>query len=316
MDTRITIIAALGVGNEIGKNGSLLWHLKDDLKRFKEITTGHSVIVGRKTYESILHTLGKPLPNRKMVVISRNEIELPDGCVLVHSFEDALKEVGKEEVFVIGGAEIYTLALPYANKMCITRVASADTDADTFFPKWDEDEWKMKSQEGHPKDTNNDHTFVWEVWEKKKKLFVELQHSRSLEQTNVMERIAKRGECPFCIENLQKEHTLPIEEKKYWIVTENQYPYAQAKKHILIISKKHAERLEDLSLSAFKQLGTIVKELERLYMVESGALCMRFGNPQFNGGTVNHLHFHFIVPKKPEEGSEPLRFRISGKLKN
>jgi len=135
----VSIIAAVGRKREIGINGSLPWHLPEDLKRFRGLTTGHTVIMGRKTYESI----GGPLPDRINIVITRNQNYEAPGCLVVHSIEEALTRTNQgSETFIIGGAEIFTQALPFVEKMYITAV-DKESPADTFFPELDPSEWKI-----------------------------------------------------------------------------------------------------------------------------------------------------------------------------
>jgi dihydrofolate reductase len=155
----ITIIAAIDSNYGIGKNNQLIWHLPADLKRFKSKTTGHHIIMGRKTFES----LGKALPNRTSIIISRNNhFQVPEGCILVKSLEEALKIASFDETpFIIGGAEIYKEAMPIAEKLEITHVHHA-FEADAYFPKIDSTIWKEESREEHKADEKNkyDYSFV------------------------------------------------------------------------------------------------------------------------------------------------------------
>ena len=159
----ITLIGAIGKNRELGLGNKLLWHLPDDLKRFKEVTRGHAVIMGRKTYESI----GRPLPERKNIIITRDAEYAAPGCEVVHSIEEALKTVsGDNEAFVIGGGEIYKLALPYANKMDLTLV-DVEQRADAYFPEFNSEEWRVTSEEVHEADERHPCRFVFRVYEKK-----------------------------------------------------------------------------------------------------------------------------------------------------
>ncbi len=134
---KINIISALSsYNNAIGNNGKLLWRIPDDLKRFKRLTMGHAIIMGRKTFESI----GKPLPGRMNIVVTRNENYSADGCMVAHSLDDALlsaKRTENEDVFIIGGGEIYKQAIPYVDKLYLTLVDDRK-DADVFFPDYSE----------------------------------------------------------------------------------------------------------------------------------------------------------------------------------
>ena len=159
----ITIIAAAGKNNELGKNNDLVWHLPDDFKRFKKLTTGHHIIMGRKTFESF----PKPLPNRVHVVITRNKNYHPDGVVVVHSISEAL-EIAKddEQPFIIGGGEIYKLGLDVSDKIELTRV-HGKFEADTFFPEIPMEEWELIHEEVHEKDERHKFSFTYQTFVKK-----------------------------------------------------------------------------------------------------------------------------------------------------
>lgn len=136
---QVSIIVAMANNNAIGKDNKMPWHLPADLKHFRQLTTGHYIIMGRKTYESI----GKPLPNRTSVIITRNTDYKAEGGVVVESIEEALekaKGAGEKEVFIIGGAQIYEQTISMANRIYLTKI-DADFEADTFFPKLSK-EWK------------------------------------------------------------------------------------------------------------------------------------------------------------------------------
>lgn len=152
---KVIIIAALSENNVIGKDNKLPWHIPEDLKRFKKLTSGSPVIMGRKTFESILDFLKKPLPDRVNIIITRNKNYEYKGInnhdvKLVSSIKDAIKEAEKysEKVFVIGGAQIYKLAMPFATDMELTLVHK-EVEGDTFFPKFDKSEWGTKEKEDH-----------------------------------------------------------------------------------------------------------------------------------------------------------------------
>ncbi len=157
-----SIIVAIAKNNAIGKDNQLLWHISEDLKYFKRITSGHTVIMGRKTFESI----GRPLPNRTNIIISRNFPETV-GMTVVSSIEEALQRTaGEEEVFIIGGGSIYREAMPKADRLYITHVDTV-CEADTFFPDIDLSQWKEVSREDHCKGENFPHPFSFVVYERK-----------------------------------------------------------------------------------------------------------------------------------------------------
>jgi len=153
----ITMIAAAAENNELGKDNDLVWHLPDDFRRFKQLTTGHHIIMGRKTFESF----PKPLPNRVHVIITRNRDYKPEGAVVVHSMKEAL-EVAKDDdqPFIIGGGEIYTIGMDYADCIELTRV-HGKFDADTFFPEIDPEIWKVEKKELHGADERHEVAFTY-----------------------------------------------------------------------------------------------------------------------------------------------------------
>src|SRR3989338_1478670 len=158
----ISLIAAIGKNNAIGVGGKLPWNLPDDLKRFKKLTKGHCVIMGRKTYESI----GRLLPERKNIIITRNKEYKIDGAIMVSGIEDALKECANDnEPFIIGGGEIFKLALPIAKKMYLTNV-EAKIPASSFFPEFKKSEWKIISKEFHSKDAKHKYDFTFVIYER------------------------------------------------------------------------------------------------------------------------------------------------------
>lgn len=160
----VTLIVAAAENNAIGKDNKLIWYLSDDLKRFKSLTTGHHIIMGRKTFESF----PKPLPNRTHVVITRNSNYLvPEGVVVVNSLEAAI-EVSKQDSqpYVIGGGEIYKQAFSLANKIELTRVHES-FPADTFFPKIDTSIWKETNAVFYKKDDKNEFDFTFFTYERK-----------------------------------------------------------------------------------------------------------------------------------------------------
>jgi len=158
----LSIIVAIDENYGIGKDNQLPWHLPADLKYFKAVTTGHTVIMGRKTYDS----MGKALPNRRNIVISRQKtLDLPDA-ELVHSLEEAISLCSsEEEVFIIGGAEIFKQALPLISSMYITRIRH-QFDADTYLKGIDWNEWEEVSREDREPDEKNAYTYSFLKYQK------------------------------------------------------------------------------------------------------------------------------------------------------
>ena len=153
----VTMIAAAGENNALGKDNDLVWHLPDDFRRFKTLTTGHFIIMGRKTFESF----PQPLPNRTHVVITRQKDYHPEGAVIVHSLEDALKTSQEDpQPFIIGGGEIFSLGLEVTDKIELTRV-HGEFEADAFFPELDLEKWDLISSEYHGKDERHNYDFTF-----------------------------------------------------------------------------------------------------------------------------------------------------------
>lgn len=159
----LSLIVATGKNNEIGKDNALLWQLPADMKHFREITSLHTIIMGRKTFESI----GKVLPNRKNIIITRDKNYKIKDAQVVHSLEEALEKVRKEdEVFVIGGAQMYKEAFPYADKLYVTHIQAEDKEADTFFPEIIPIAWNEISHEEHKGDEKNKFAYTFSIYEK------------------------------------------------------------------------------------------------------------------------------------------------------
>jgi dihydrofolate reductase len=157
----VSLIVAMDRRRGIGKDNRLPWRLSADLKRFRELTMGHHLIVGRKTFESI----GKPLPGRQMIIVTRQAGFHAEGCFVVNSVDDALRlarKRGESEVFVIGGAEIYAQTLALAVRLYLTLV-DAEVDADTFFPEFDENEWLVQDMAQHEADEKNQYSFTFKL---------------------------------------------------------------------------------------------------------------------------------------------------------
>ena len=158
----ITIIAAIANNNALGLNNKLIWHLPEDLKRFKRVTTGHHVIMGRKTFES----LGKPLPNRTTIIITRNKNYKANNCIIVNSLDEALENAKQDKnPYILGGAEIYKLAMPIANKLDLT-IVQHEFEADAFFPEIDTSIWKEKSRVNFKADEMNKYDYSFVTYEK------------------------------------------------------------------------------------------------------------------------------------------------------
>ncbi|MEK7194616.1 MAG: dihydrofolate reductase [Patescibacteria group bacterium] len=154
--------------NVIGSLNKLPWYLPRDLKHFSSTTKGHTVIMGRNTYLSIVERLGKPLPERKNIVVSSQKDFSAPECIVVNTLDEALEMSPKdEEVFVIGGAQLYKSALPYAQRLYITHV-EAEINGDAFFPEFNLEDWQVVSEEHHESDEKNQFGATFKIYERKK----------------------------------------------------------------------------------------------------------------------------------------------------
>ncbi len=159
----IVMIAAVAENNALGKNNELVWHLPNDFKRFKELTSGHYIIMGRKTFESF----PKPLPNRTHVVITRQQNYQPDGCIVVNSIENAIKACPENEtIYIIGGGEIYNQALAFSDTIEITKV-HGEFEADAFFPEIKAEEWELVQSDFNAKDERHLYDYTYQTFVKK-----------------------------------------------------------------------------------------------------------------------------------------------------
>ena len=160
----VIMIAAVAENNAIGKNNDLLWHLPNDFKRFKEITSGHHIIMGRKTFESF----PKPLPNRTHVIITRQNDFEHEGCIVVQNIEKALSVCPvNENLYIIGGGEIYQQSISFADQLDITRVHHS-FDADVYFPEIDPEIWELTSETFHQKDERHLFDYTFQTFVRKK----------------------------------------------------------------------------------------------------------------------------------------------------
>lgn len=159
----VSMVVAISENNAIGKDNQLLWYLPRDLRHFKTITSGHTVIMGRKTFDSV----GRPLPNRRNIVITRTKDLEIDGAEVVNGLEAALRLCeAEDEVFIVGGAEIYKQAMPHTDRIYLT-VVHERFEADTYFPEIDMDIWKETASESHQPDEKNNLAFTFSTLERR-----------------------------------------------------------------------------------------------------------------------------------------------------
>lgn len=322
MDTRIVVVAAVAENNVIGRDGDLPWRLKSDLQRFKTLTEGGTVVMGRKTYESIQKRLGGSLPNRISIVLTHNSNYPALSGPALGSLQMAVDWCRQRDIpniFVIGGAELFREAVPLADELHLT-IVHAQPEGDAFLLPLHNLGLEQNGTKRFAADPANgdEHDFSFTIFHKKNahqdKSWVNLDNARKPRQWAVMERIQLDGVCPFCPRWLERYHKMPsLHETNRWVLTENQWPYENAKPCLLVIRRKHAERLEDLSDTDWQELGEMARWAEAHFGLRGGGLGFRFGDPQVNGGTVRHLHVQLMsaaVTDKNDPAYKPLRLRI------
>lgn len=161
---KIAIIVAMDQQSLIGKNNDLPWKLSADLQYFRRVTMGKPIIMGRNTHESI----GRPLPGRLNIIVTKNDQYVAEGCMVVHSVEDAITACGDaEEAMIMGGASLYKQFLPLADRLYLTQVHANLEDGDTWFPEWHKSEWLELNREDHPADDKNEYPFSFIIYDRK-----------------------------------------------------------------------------------------------------------------------------------------------------
>lgn len=308
------IIVAYDVNRGIGSKGQLPWkksEMKTDMRLFRHITTGGVVIMGRRTMESI----GLPLANRRNIVLTKNEVAVFEGFEIANSLDQAFAMAAEDEseVFVIGGAEIYAQAIHHVDRIYATELYTALDDIDAHFPEILESNWVKVSKDFHDNvETLDKYSFDMIIYDRVKTDFVNLENARFDDQKDVMQSIIEDGVCPFCQESLKKYHKSEIlKSGEHWLLTYNQWPYANTKLHLLAIAKYHATDLSGMKPGSAEELFDMLRWAEDFYKISFGGICMRFGDIKQNGATIDHLHAHLIVPVENLSKDKKVRFKIS-----
>lgn len=301
---RLSIIVAMAKNRAIGKDNRLLWRIPPDLQHFKNLTRKQTVIMGRKTFDSLDRSV-RPLPDRRNIVLTRDKRLIAGGCEMADSFEQALSLcTADDEVFVIGGQTVYAQALPLANKIYLTLV-DVEPEADRFFPVYDESEWQAVSTEDHQA-TPNYPAFSFIEYERRTPSLVDPRSAKSEEYRNVLEEILAQGVCPFCPEHMNWHPHPILWQNLGWRLTEIAFPYEGSEQHYLLIPDRHLESLTDLRAEDWMTIGDAGRWLTTYRAVSGGALALRFGDPQLTGATVKHLHCHLIVPRSGQVVNFPI----------
>ncbi len=317
MERNITIIAACDRNGCIGKNGQVPWRLAEDMKIFRELTTDYPVIMGRKTYESLPSTF-RPLPGRQNIVITKqNDLDYGDGVTVVQSWEYALASAEADKhIFVIGGADIFRLALSEAKRIILTSVQTTVESGDIFMSELISLTlpWHKVASVSHPQDKNNEHDFNLEVWHRQGYPMTEtfyLNSSRYVDQLIRMLTIMSEGICSFCPEHITRFHKGEIVgQTNHWQVVVNGWPYEGTKVHWLIIPKEHLTDLTQISQEAWLEFGPIINNLVQAHNLTGYSVFCRSGEMKKTSATVAHLHFHLLSGQGQDDGGKPIKVKL------
>lgn len=301
----VSIVVAHSRNHVIGRAGDLPWRLPTDLKRFRELTEGGTVVMGRKTFESLPQQV-RPLPNRRNLILSATAGFDLRGTEVFSSFERAL-DACDGDCFVIGGGTTYAESLGVAQTVYATEI-DEDIEGDTFFPALPPDEWACVAEE--PEIVENDLRFSFKTYARP--VLYDIESARSESQRRYMERLQADGTCIFCSEHVGAFHAYPIEwQGDHWYVTRNAYPYPGTLAHFLIVPLRHVTSFDELEDSAGAELWAIKRMLKKRVGAPSYACVERSDDMRLNGGSVAHLHVHFVALGPAP--AETVRFRVSAR---
>jgi len=325
----ISIIVAMNANRIIGNKGDLPWSLPSDLQRFKSLTIGKPVIMGRKTFESILARNGKPLPGRKNVVVTRHAVEWNNrliadpkmfrDCLFVSSLHAAITFTeDAPEVYIIGGAEIYEQALPLADRMYFTQVGG-NFEGDVKFPRFNMNDWKTVHDELVATDN---HPYAFSILHRRPLAetkwysvtgndLVNPTFARSGGYDVTIADILKTGKCPFC-PDMFLWHPWPILHRHGdWFITRNGWLYENAEHHFMIIGNRHIISTLQMTPSDHDDVDGLTRWAIHRFKLTGYGICSRSGDTNYTGATVQHLHFHLIKPKLDQNGKAlPVLFPI------
>jgi dihydrofolate reductase len=321
----ISIIVARDKQRVIGKSGDLPWNIPADLRRFKEITSGNVVVMGRGTYESI----GRPLPNRTNIVITGKEsLKDSENLFFRNNYEDAIilaTQIASEEnckIYVIGGSSVYAEAIsdPKVDELLVTLI-NHEFEGDRFFPFTSPSDWELLEVEKNDTNTPDSYELAFLRYKRREKGTVPesifyYPSSRSAEQTKKMQDIESVGICPFCPEWLPWYHETPIDtdlQFNHWVVTHNDNPYEGTVLDMLLISKQHTIHFSKLCDEAKAEFGIVIASIAEKYKLFNYAVGMRVGPVSMVSGSVNHLHSHIKVGDVYNDEHEPIKFKMSNK---
>jgi len=313
---KLSLIVAADEQDTIGLDGDLPWHFPDDLKRFKALTVGHVVITGRLNQDSMVARLGRPLPDRTTLVVTRststvdteNVEYVPDVATALERALELTRADGRsassraedDEVFVIGGAQIYEAALPLVQTVYLTRVHGT-FDGDVSMPAGWLNPFELVAREERD-------GYAWETYQRRSYYY--LGNSRGDVQSDYMRQLEAEGRCLFC----PGQETLAVLHKTTpWTIVPNRFPYRGTRLHLMLVPDEHVVDMIDLSPAAREDFWSALAWIRERYDLTYYGLAARNGDPRFTGGTIRHLHIHVVVGDVEDPDFEPIRVRMSSR---
>ena len=306
----LSLIVAMDRRGGIGYQGHMPWpRLKVDMQHFRAKTTCHTVVMGRKTYES----LGKPLPDRHNVVVTSGDISHPDVEVVRDPREYFAAAAALDEVvWVIGGAELYTTALPYVDCMVITRVYAVFDTVDTWFPDVEWRQWQsLPERQLSLRDDIAQLSLSFEYWQRIVPAdgpLYRLTSARVVDQLGEMERLAELGICYFC--DLLERKIGCVIDGEYWAVYPNTFPYKNTSVHMLIVPKAHHVDIRTLTRAASAEYMQVVAQVADSFGLTGYSQFMRSGDMSLTGASIAHLHGHVIAPDMETDTFESVKIKL------
>jgi dihydrofolate reductase/diadenosine tetraphosphate (Ap4A) HIT family hydrolase len=305
----VAIVVAASRNGCIGRDGGLPWHLPADLAQFRRLTLGRTVVMGRRTFES-LPARFRPLPDRRNLVLSRDPSYRAAGAETFGDLAAALSAC-RHDCFVIGGADVYAQALPVADRVYAT-IVDADVEGDAYFPALRDTEWRRAGADGPVLD--NGHAITFQTLVRREQGLYDADAARTPEQRARMERLEAGGVCIFCEALRSDDSEQPVlREGEHWYVTRNRYPYAGTAAHHLIVARRHVTAFDELPDAAGAELWQLRRWLKEQLAPLATATVERSGDMRASGGSIAHLHTHFVTLDRDPPAT--VRFRLSARAR-
>lgn len=298
---KISLFVAITKNRVVGVKNQLPWKkLSSDMTRFQEMTNGHPVIMGSKTYESI-PPKRRPLPGRTNIVLTRDPEKKFEGCLSATSLAEGLRlaaeQPGAEEVFVIGGGHVFAEAIPVANRIYLTEVDVEIKNGDAFFPELDPIRWKRETVGQFTADAKNEHGGTFYIYDRTNKFpIVEPNNARGQDYENYLKQILASGTCPFCPEGVTNKDQPTLYTNEHWWIRNTLQPLPNTVQHLLITPKRHVVRMEELTPEEWASFSQMLAWVQKELAPTGVAYYWRQGELMVTGASVSHVHVQAIVP--------------------